>query len=480
MGGARRRRVGLGGQLHHQGDTIFATWFTYDLDGSPLWLVGDCRRRRRTRRSSPERSTAPSGPRFDAFDPARSRRTTPVGSADAHVRRRQQRDVRLHGPGRRAWPRPLSQTKTITREIFAAPGTACQLAMRMAADARVTTCRHPAADARRCSRSRPCGRQCGRVSRARASGAAAARRSPRRIRRPAAPLARVRLADAADVDAVIARRRRRRASHGATCLRRSAARPCARFGALLREHKDALGTLVALENGKIKAEGDGEVQEMIDIADFAVGQSRMLYGRTIASERPQHRMMEQWHPLGVVGGDLGVQFPGRRMGVERDARRGLRQRDGLEAIAEDAADRARGAASREPRGDGRSTLPPIFLLAICGNAETHALVADPRVALVSFTGSSAVGREIATTVAARFGKCLLECAGNNAVVVARGRRSRSRRAVGAVRRRRHRRAALHVRRGGSSSTRRAWPKSRPARVRLRAGDDRRPARRRTR
>ena len=73
------------------------------------------------------------------------------------------------------------------------------------------------------------------------------------------------------------------------------------MGEELREYKDALGSLVAMENGKIKAEGDGEVQEMIDIADFAVGQSRMLYGLTMHSERPQHRMYEQWHPLGVVG-----------------------------------------------------------------------------------------------------------------------------------------------------------------------------------
>src|SRR3989440_1494129 len=82
-----------------------------------------------------------------------------------------------------------------------------------------------------------------------------------------------------------------------------------RLGLLLREHKDALGTLIALENGKIKAEGDGEVQEMVDIADFAVGQSRMLYGKTMPSERPQHRMMEQWHPLGIVGVITAFNFP---------------------------------------------------------------------------------------------------------------------------------------------------------------------------
>ena len=74
-----------------------------------------------------------------------------------------------------------------------------------------------------------------------------------------------------------------------------------RIGNALRDYKDPLGSLVALEMGKIKAEGDGEVQEMIDIADFAVGQSRMLYGKSMHSERPEHRMYEQWHPLGIVG-----------------------------------------------------------------------------------------------------------------------------------------------------------------------------------
>src|SRR6202163_1443916 len=81
------------------------------------------------------------------------------------------------------------------------------------------------------------------------------------------------------------------------------------LGDELRKHKDALGSLVSMENGKIKAEGDGEVQEMIDIADFAVGQSRMLYGLTMHSERPQHRMYEQWHPLGVVGVISAFNFP---------------------------------------------------------------------------------------------------------------------------------------------------------------------------
>src|SRR6202011_1833472 len=81
------------------------------------------------------------------------------------------------------------------------------------------------------------------------------------------------------------------------------------MGEELRLHKDALGSLVSLENGKVKAEGDGEVQEMIDIADFAVGQSRMLYGNTMHSGRPQHRMYEQWQPLGVVGVISAFNFP---------------------------------------------------------------------------------------------------------------------------------------------------------------------------
>jgi aldehyde dehydrogenase (NAD+) len=229
-------------------------------------------------------------------------------------------------------------------------------------------------------------------------------------------IARVRLADATDLEAVLGN-----ASAAAREWREVPApkrgEAVRRFGVLLREHKDALGTLVALENGKIKAEGDGEVQEMIDIADFAVGQSRMLYGRTIASERPQHRMMEQWHPLGVVAVITAFNFP-----VAVWAWNAM-----LAAVCGNAtvwkpspktpltALAVQHLANRIMTDLG---LPPIFLLAICGNAETHALVADPRVALVSFTGSSAVGREIATTVAGRFGKCLLECAGNNAVVVA--------------------------------------------------------------
>ena len=112
-------------------------------------------------------------------------------------------------------------------------------------------------------------------------------------------------------------------------------------GEALRTNKDALGSLVALEMGKTKPEGDGEVQEMIDIADFAVGQSRQLYGLTMHSERPGHRMYEQWHPLGLVGIITRVQLPGRGVGLELVPRRRVRRHRHLEAVAEDPAVRDR-------------------------------------------------------------------------------------------------------------------------------------------
>jgi aldehyde dehydrogenase (NAD+) len=190
-----------------------------------------------------------------------------------------------------------------------------------------------------------------------------------------------------------------------------------RFGDLLREHKDALGTLVALENGKIKAEGDGEVQEMIDIADFAVGQSRMLYGKTMPSERPRHRMLEQWHPLGVVGVITAFNFP-----VAVWAWNATLATVCGNAVVWKPSPKTPLAAlavqSLANRVVETMALPPIFALAVCDNTLARSLVADPRVALVSFTGSSAVGREVAQIVAGRFGKTLLECAGNNAIIVA--------------------------------------------------------------
>ena len=151
-------------------------------------------------------------------------------------------------------------------------------------------------------------------------------------------LARVRTASAEDYDTAISR------AHDAFLKWRTTPAPVRgetvrQLGNALREAKNDLGQLVTMETGKIIAEGEGEVQEMIDICDFAVGQSRKLYGLTIQSERPSHRLMEQWHPLGVVGRDQRFQFSRCRLVVERRARRGLRRRDGLETVGEDAAHR---------------------------------------------------------------------------------------------------------------------------------------------
>jgi aldehyde dehydrogenase (NAD+) len=188
-------------------------------------------------------------------------------------------------------------------------------------------------------------------------------------------------------------------------------------GEELRVHKHALGSLVSLENGKIKAEGDGEVQEMIDIADFAVGQSRMLYGNTMHSERPQHRMYEQWHPLGVVGVISAFNFP-----VAVWAWNAF-----LAAIAGNAT-----VWKPSPKTSlcalavqhicnrvlERHGLPPVFQIFIDAGTELAGrFVDDRRVALVSFTGSTHVGRQIGVRVAERLGKSLLELGGNNALIV---------------------------------------------------------------
>jgi aldehyde dehydrogenase (NAD+) len=188
-------------------------------------------------------------------------------------------------------------------------------------------------------------------------------------------------------------------------------------GEELRVHKDALGSLVSMENGKIKAEGDGEVQEMIDIADFAVGQSRMLYGSTMHSERPQHRMYEQWHPLGVVGVISAFNFP-----VAVWAWNAF-----LAAIAGNAtvwkpspktslcALAVQHICNRVLK---RHDLPAVFQIFIDAGTELAGrFVDDRRVALVSFTGSTHIGRQIGVRVAERLGKSLLELGGNNALIV---------------------------------------------------------------
>ena len=185
----------------------------------------------------------------------------------------------------------------------------------------------------------------------------------------------------------------------------------------LRANKSALGTLVTLETGKIKAEGDGEVQEMIDIADFAVGQSRMLYGRTMHSERPRHRMYEQWHPLGVVGIISAFNFP-----VAVWAWNAF-----LAAVCGDVC--VWKPSPRTPlcavavqhlvsRVLARHGFPGIFqLFTTADTSLAEGFVDDRRVALVSFTGSTAVGRRVGERVAGRLGKSLLELSGNNAVIV---------------------------------------------------------------
>ncbi len=188
-------------------------------------------------------------------------------------------------------------------------------------------------------------------------------------------------------------------------------------GEALRKHKDALGSLVAAEMGKIKSEGDGEVQEMIDMADFAVGQARMMYGNTMHSERPGHRMYDQWHPLGVVGiisafnfpvavwswnafiaaicGNVSVWKPSQKVPLCSIAVQNI-----CNAALQDAG------------------FPPIFLLFNDNSNElAKKFVDDKRVNLVSFTGSTEVGKQVGVQVAKRMGRSLLELGGNNALIV---------------------------------------------------------------
>jgi len=185
----------------------------------------------------------------------------------------------------------------------------------------------------------------------------------------------------------------------------------------LRKHKDVLGSLVSLEMGKIKAEGDGEVQEMIDIGDFAVGQSRMLYGHTMHSERPMHRMYEQWQPYGVVGVISAFNFPVAvwawnaflsaicgNATIWKPSPKGALCCVAVQNICNE--------ALRE--GD----FPPIFLSFIeDGHELAERFVNDQRIKLMSFTGSTAIGREVGTRVAARMGRSLLELGGNNAIIM---------------------------------------------------------------
>jgi aldehyde dehydrogenase (NAD+) len=202
--------------------------------------------------------------------------------------------------------------------------------------------------------------------------------------------------------------------------------PAPRRGALirllgeeLRSHKDALGRLVSIETGKILSEGLGEVQEMIDICDFAVGLSRQLHGLTIASERPGHRMMETWHPLGVAGVISAFNFPvavwswNFALAIVCGDPVVWKPSDKtpLSALACQALfERALAAFGDAPAG--------LSQLVIGRHDAGEALVDHPKVALVSATGSTRMGRAVGPRVMQRFGRVLLELGGNNAVVVA--------------------------------------------------------------
>ncbi len=191
------------------------------------------------------------------------------------------------------------------------------------------------------------------------------------------------------------------------------------LGETLRRHKEDLATLVTLECGKIRTEALGEVQEMIDICDFAVGLSRQLYGLTIASERPSHKMLEVWHPLGPVGVISAFNFPvavwswnaalalvcGDSVVWKPSEKTPLTALACQHLFAQAAAEF--GAA------------PDGLLEVVIGARDTgEHLVDDPRLPLISATGSSAMGRKVGEQVARRFGRALLELGGNNAIIVA--------------------------------------------------------------
>ena len=189
------------------------------------------------------------------------------------------------------------------------------------------------------------------------------------------------------------------------------------MGNKLREHKDALGSLVSLEMGKIKAEGDGEVQEMIDIADFAVGLSRQLYGLTMHSERPDHRMYEQWHPIGNVGIISAFNFPVAvwawnsfiaaicgNISIWKPS-----EKTPLTAIA------VQNICNQVLK---ENNLKGIFNLIVgTGDEIGKRLVNDNRIPLISATGSTRMGKTVAQDVAKRLGKTILELGGNNAIIV---------------------------------------------------------------
>ena len=190
------------------------------------------------------------------------------------------------------------------------------------------------------------------------------------------------------------------------------------LGEQLREHKAGLGALVTLENGKIYPEGLGEVQEMIDICDFAVGLSRQLYGLTMPSERPGHKMSEYWHPMGVVGVISAFNFPvavwswnaalalicGNSLVWKPSEKTPL-----TALVCQKLFERAMEKHGAAPEG--------LLQVVIGGSEVGEGLVRDSRVPVVSATGSTRMGRAVAPLVAQRFGRCILELGGNNGMIV---------------------------------------------------------------
>jgi aldehyde dehydrogenase (NAD+) len=189
------------------------------------------------------------------------------------------------------------------------------------------------------------------------------------------------------------------------------------IGDALRKRKKELGALVTLEMGKIRAEGEGEVQEMIDICDFAVGLSRQLYGLTIKSERPGHRMMEQWHPLGTVGIVTAFNFPVAVWAWNA----------AIAAICGDtmiwkpsSSTPLCAIAVQKIVNEVTSSmdLDGVFNLVVGRGSDVgERLINDPRIPLVSFTGSTAMGKRVGEVVGERLGSTILELGGNNAVII---------------------------------------------------------------
>jgi aldehyde dehydrogenase (NAD+) len=190
------------------------------------------------------------------------------------------------------------------------------------------------------------------------------------------------------------------------------------IGEALRRRKQELGALVSLETGKIRAEGEGEVQEMIDIADFALGQSRMLYGLSMHSERPDHRMYEQWHPLGPIGVITAFNFP-----VAVWSWNALIALVAGDTVVWKPSSKAALSAVAVMKIVWpvlrRNDLPEGILGLLIGSRDAvgEPLINDPRLPLISATGSVGMGRHIARAVAARLGRSLLELGGNNAIIV---------------------------------------------------------------